>query len=386
MKFKVTEVWEHLNNSVLSDYRYIFLRGSSRSSKTISAIQYVILECIKTPKLSVTIARATQVSLRHTMLPDFKDIMESLGIWDDGVLHKQDFIYTFPNQSVIRFIGLDDSTGKLKGFKSDIIIVDEVNTVDKSSFIQLDIRCSKYIIALYNPEIPIDWWGLEYENKENGIMLHSTWKMNPFLDDRTIQAIKELIDTDPDMAKIYSEGLIVEPREKIFIQPETFSELPKNIKQKYYGIDFGFSNDECAVVEVHVDGKNLFVKQVLYEKGLTNDDLAFKLKDIGIDRNIDIVADSAEPKSIAELKRYGLNVRPVSKTSILYGIQKMKQFKLYLQEDSVDLISEFSNYKYKKDKIGNVTNQTAGKDHLLDALKYVVLQFVDKPKSKITIV
>jgi phage terminase large subunit len=210
--------------------------------------------------------------------------------------------------------------------------------------------------------------------------------MNPFLDDRTIQAIKELVDTDPDMAKIYSEGLIVEPREKIFIQPETFSELPKNIKQKYYGIDFGFSNDECAVVEVHVDGKNLFVKQVLYEKGLTNDDLAFKLKDIGIDRNIDIVADSAEPKSIAELKRYGLNVRPVSKTSILYGIQKMKQFKLYLQEDSLDLISEFSNYKYKKDKIGNVTNQTAGKDHLLDALKYVVLQFVDKPKSKITIV
>jgi phage terminase large subunit len=386
MKFQVTEVWEHINNAVEEQKRYIFLRGSSRSSKTISAIQYIVLEALKNPKINITIARATQVSLRHTILPDFKFVMESVGQWDEGVFQKQEFVYTFPNGSVVRFIGLDDSTGKLKGFKSDIILIDEVNTIDRNAFIQMDIRCSKYILALYNPEIPIDWWGLEYEEKENGTMLHSTWRMNSFLDERTIQAIKELTEIDPDMAKIYGEGLIVEPKEKIFTQPETYSELPKHIKEKYYSIDFGFSNDECAVVEVNVDGRNLYVRQIIYQLGLTNEDLAYKLKEAGIDRNVNVVADSAEPKSIEELKRAGINVRPVSKTSILYGIQKMKQFRIYVHEESVDLINEFSNFKFKKDRTGAITNTTTGKDHGLDALKYAIIQFIDKPKSKITIV
>ncbi len=385
MSIKATVVFEQIDEAVQLGKRYIFLRGSSRSSKTISALQYVVLEALKTPKTSITIARATQVSLRHTILPDFKMVMEQFEMWDDSKFHKQEFVYNFPNGSVVRFIGLDDSTGKLKGFKSDIILVDEINTIDKNAFIQLDIRCSNYIMALYNPEITINWWGLEYEKKENGVMLHSTYKMNPFLDERTIQAIEELIEMDPDMAKIYAEGQIVEPREKIFQQPEIYTELPKNIKEKYYGIDFGFSNDECAVVEVNVDGKNLYVKQIIYEKGLLNDDLAFKLKEMGIDRSVDIVAESAEPKSIQELKRNGLNVRPVSKTSVLYAIQKMKQFKIFVEEGSVDLINEFMEYKFKKDRTGTITNTPTGPDHLLDALKYVVLQFVDKPKSKITI-
>lgn len=385
MRFKVTEVWEQINEAVESEKRYIFLRGSSRSSKTISALQQIVIEAMKNPKTTITIARETQVSLRHTILPDFKFVMEEIGLWDSGTFQKQEFVYTFPNQSVIRFIGLDDSTGKLKGFKSDIILIDEVNTIEKNSFIQMDIRCSRYIMSLYNPEIPIDWWGLEYEAKDNGCMLHSTWRMNSFLDERTIQAIQELIDIDPDMAKIYGEGLIVEPREKIFTQPETYSELPRNIKEKYYSIDFGFSNDECAVVEVNVDGKNLYVKQIIYQLGLTNEDLAWKLKEAGIDRSANIVADSAEPKSIEELRRQNLNVRPVSKTSILYGIQKMKQFKIYIHEESVDLINEFANFKYKKDRTGAITNTTTGKDHGLDAIKYAVVQFLDKPKGKITI-
>lgn len=385
MKIQGTQVLEHLINAVDENKRYIFLRGSSRSSKTISAVQWLCVEALKT-KITATIARATQVSIKGTILEDFKFVMEQLDIFEEKRLNKQELVYRFANGSVVRFIGLDDSTGKLKGFKSDIILVDEINTIDKNAFIQLDIRCTKYLMALYNPEIPIDWWGLEYEQKENGCMLHSTYKMNPFLDEATIRAIEELIDTDPDMAKIYAEGLIVEPREKVFIQPETYSELPPNVKEKYYGLDFGFANDECAVVEVSVDGKNIYVKQVLYELGLTNDDLSFRLKEKGIDRTVNIVADSAEPKSIEELKRLGLNVRPVNKSSILYGIQKLKQFKILVHEESVDLLSEFSNYRFKKDRIGQITNNTTGKDHLLDALKYVVIQFLDRPKTKIKII
>jgi phage terminase large subunit len=386
MKIQATQVFEQIEEAVKDEKRYIFLRGSSRSSKTISAVQWVILQALVTKGLIVTIARATQVSIKGTILEDFKFVMNQLGMFDEKSLNKQELVYKFPNGSVVRFIGLDDSTGKLKGFKSNLILVDEINTIDRNAFIQLDIRCSMYILALYNPEIPIDWWGLEYEQKENGVMFHSTYKMNPFLDEPTIRAIEELIDTDPDMAKIYAEGLIVEPREKVFIQPELYTDLPQGIKERYYGLDFGFSNDECAVVEVWVQGKNLFVKQVLYELGLTNDDLAYRLKEIGIDRSVNVVADSAEPKSIEELRRLGLNIRPVNKSSILYGIQKLKQFKIYIHKESVDLISEFSNYRFKKDRIGQITNNTTGKDHLLDSLKYVVIQFLDKPKSKVTVI
>ncbi len=384
MKLKASELYELIQNVKNENKRYIFLRGSTRSGKTYAATQDVIVECLLN-KITLTIARSTQVSLKSTILQDFKSILESLEIFKDENLNKSELIYKFENGSIVRFIGLDDSTGKLRGLKSDIVLVDEINTIEKSQFVQLDIRTSKYLICCYNPEIPIDWWGLDYENKTNGIMIHSTWNQNPFLDEPTIQAIKDLKDVDYDLYQIYNLGLIVEPKEKIFTQPQTYDVLPSSIKSKYFGIDWGFSNDEFAMVEVNVDGKNLYIKQLIYELGLTNEDIIYKIRELGLDRSVNIVADSAEPKSIAELKRYGLNIRPVNKSSILYAIQKMKQFQIYIHQDSVDLINEFSNYKFKKDRIGNITNSTTGKDHLIDATKYVIIQFLDN-KQKLLII
>ena len=384
MKLKASELYELIQNVKNENKRYIFLRGSTRSGKTYAATQDVIVECLLN-KITLTIARSTQVSLKSTILQDFKSILESLEIFKDENLNKSELIYKFENGSIVRFIGLDDSTGKLRGLKSDIVLVDEINTIEKSQFVQLDIRTSKYLICCYNPEIPQDWWGLDYENKTNGIMIHSTWNQNPFLDEPTIQAIKDLKDVDYDLYQIYNLGLIVEPKEKIFTQPQTYDVLPSSIKSKYFGIDWGFSNDEFAMVEVNVDGKNLYIKQLIYELGLTNEDIIYKIRELGLDRSVNIVADSAEPKSIAELKRYGLNIRPVNKSSILYAIQKMKQFQIYIHQDSVDLINEFSNYKFKKDRIGNITNSTTGKDHLIDATKYVIIQFLDN-KQKLLII
>lgn len=384
MKLKASELYELIQNVKKENKRYIFLRGSTRSGKTYAATQDVIVECLLN-KITLTIARSTQVSLKSTILQDFKSILESLEIFKDENLNKSELIYKFDNGSIVRFIGLDDSTGKLRGLKSDIVLIDEINTIEKTQFVQLDIRTSKYLICCYNPEIPQDWWGLDYENKTNGIMIHSTWNQNPFLDEPTIQAIKDLKDVDYDLYQIYNLGLIVEPKEKIFTQPQTYDVLPNTIKSKYFGIDWGFSNDEFAMVEVNVDGKNLYIKQLIYELGLTNEDIIYKIRELGLDRSINIVADSAEPKSIAELKRYGLNIRPVNKSSILYAIQKMKQFQIYIHQDSVDLINEFSNYKFKKDRIGNITNSTTGKDHLIDATKYVIIQFLDN-KQKLLII
>lgn len=388
MKLKANVLFEEVSEKIKEGKRYISLRGSSRSGKTVCAIQTVILHCLVTPKSTITIARETQVSIKNTIFIDFKEQMEALQIWDDSRYNKVEMMYRFTNGSIIRFIGLDDTTGKLRGMKSDICLIDEVNTISMSSFVQLDIRTAQYILMCYNPEIPTDWWGLEYESKENGCVLISTWRDNVFLDQRIIDSINSLKETDHDLWLIYSEGQIVPPREVVYQKPQIYEDEPQGIRQTYYGLDFGFARDVCAVVEVKVRDKELFVKEILYEAGLTNEDLTFVLKDKGITRMENIVADSSEPKSIAELNRNGLNVRGVKKGagSVLFGIQKLRQFKINVHKDSHNLITEFTNYRYKKDRQGRITNQTEGDDHALDALRYVVSEFLDSKQSKFTFV
>ena len=381
MKIQANELFEKVSEKIQEGKRYISLRGSSRSGKTVCALQTIILECLTKQDTTVTIARETQVSIKNTIFIDFKEQMESLQIWDDSRYNKVEMVYRFTNGSVVRFIGLDDTTGKLRGMKSNICLIDEVNTVSMSSFVQLDIRTSEYILMCYNPEIPTDWWGLDYEKKENGCVLISTWRDNVFLDQRIIDSINSLKESDYDLWLIYSEGQIVPPREVVYVQPHIYDEEPQGIKYTYYGLDF--ARDVCAVVEVKARDKELFVKELVYEAGLTNEDLAFLLKDKDITRMDNIVADSSEPKSITELNRMGLNVRGVKKGagSVLFGIQKLRQFKIHVHKDSHNLINEFTNYRYKKDRQGRITNQTEGDDHALDALRYVVSEFLNtKPK------
>ena len=386
MKIQATELFEQIDEQVKAGKRYIFLRGSSRSGKTVSGLQYLIVEALSTPNLTITIARETQVSIKNTILIDLKDILESLDLWVEKKYNKVEMVFHFDNGSIIRFVGLDDSTGKLRGMKSDIVFIDEINTITQSSFVQLDIRTSKYVLGAYNPEIPTDWFGLDYEKKENGCVLVSTWRQNPFLDQRIIDSIQSLKETDYDLWLIYSESQIVPPREVIFQKPTIYEELPQGVKYTYYGLDWGFSQDPAAVIEVKVKDKELYIKELVYQAGLTNEDLVYLMKDIGLGKSNDIVADSAEPKSIEEVNRMGFRLRGVKKDSILYGIQKMRQYKIFVHKDSFNLISEFDNYRYKKDRSGRITNQTQGMDHGIDSVRYVVTEFLSTPQKKFTIV
>jgi phage terminase large subunit len=389
MKLQANELFERIREKIQEGKRYIFLRGSSRSGKTRAAVQTLILEALVNPSTTITIARETQVSIKNTILVDFQDEMMKLDLWEDKSYNKVDMVYRFHNSSVVRFIGLDDKTGKLRGMKSDIVMVDEVNTIEMNSFVQLDIRCEKYILTAYNPEIPTDWWGLDYEQKDNGCVLISTWRDNAFLEQRIIDSINSLRETDMDLWLIYSESQIVPPREIVYQKPEIYDEEPQGIKYTYFGIDFGFSSDPCAAIQVKVKDKELYVRELIYQQGLTNDDLLHIIRnECNLDRTHDIVADSAEPKSIEELNRGGLKVRGVSKgaNSVLFGIQKVRQHKIFVHRDSHNLIQEFDNYRYKKDRSGRVTNQTQGMDHLLDALRYVVAEFIDNKPKKFAII
>lgn len=389
MKIKANELFAQIQQKIDQGVRYLFLRGSSRSGKTIAALQTLVVTALSKPKTTITIARETQSSIKNTILVDFKEVMEQLEIWVDGRYNKVDMVYRFDNESLIRFIGLDDTTGKLRGMRSDIVMIDEINTISVSSFVQLDIRTTQYIMGAYNPEIPIDWWGLDYEKKDNGCVLVSTWRDNAFLEQRIIDSIQSLKETDYDMWMIYSESKIIPPREMVFQRPLQYEGEPENIKQTYYGLDFGFATDVCAFVQVQVNANEIYCKELIYKGGLTNQDLLHLMKEHGITRSSDVVADSAEPKSIVELNRGGLSVRGVKKgqDSVLYGIQKMRQYKIYLHKDSSNLIQEFDTYRYRKDRSGRITNQTEGYgDHLIDSIRYVVSEFIDNKTKKFTFV
>jgi phage terminase large subunit len=171
----------------------------------------------------------------------------------------------------------------------------------------------------------------------------------------------------------------------VFQKPQTYEELPQGIKYTYYGVDWGFSNDPAAVIEVKVKDKELYLKQLVYEVGLTNEDLSYLMRDKGLGKAQDIVADSSEPKSIEELNRQGFKIKGVKDKSILFGIQKMRQYKIFIHKDSFNLIEEFDNYRYKKDRSGRITNQTQGADHGIDSVRYVVSEFIDNTPKKFVI-
>lgn len=389
MRIQATKIFQDIAEAVENQKRYIFLRGSSRSSKTISALQYLIVEALTTPNISITIARSTQVSLKNTIMVDFKSIMEGMDILHQGRLNKVDMTYTYTNGSIIRFVGLDDTTGRLRGLKSTMVMVDEVNTIDRDSWVQLDIRCERYMIACYNPEVEEDSWIFDYEKKDNGCLYKSSFLDNPFISPEIAQSLRDLKDLDPDLYKIYALGELVPPREKIYQQPQTFTGTPQNIKATYIGLDFGYSSDECGVIRVDVDGDGIiYATELLYEVGLTNQDLMYKLRELGIDRGYEIVADSSEPKSIEEIRRGGFRIRGVKKGdgSVLYGIQKTRTRKIMVNQISKNLISEFQGYRFKRDRQGRLTNVPEGRDHLLDPLRYIIMEFVDKPNVRYSFV
>jgi len=154
-------------------------------------------------------------------------------------------------------------------------------------------------------------------------------------------------------------------------------------------LDFGYSSDECGVIRVDVDGDGiLYATELLYEVGLTNQDLMYKLRELGIDKNYEIVADSSEPKSIEEIRRGGFRIRGVKKGdgSVLYGIQKTRTRKILVNQISKNLISEFQGYRFKRDRQQRLTNIPEGKDHLLDPLRYIIMEFVDKPNVRYSFV
>lgn len=357
------------------------MQGSSRSGKTYNIMIWLVAMAVKN-KLTISIVRRTLPSIKMTVLRDFKDIMIRLKIYNDRKFNKSEMVYTFPNGSIIEFFSVDNEQ-KIRGAKRDILFCNEANELDFDKWTQLMLRTTMFKIIDYNPSFSESHWIHRIVNQNKDTAFHiTTYNDNPYLEDEVIKAIESLKDTDPNLWKVYGLGVMGEIEGLIFHFKEV-KEVPEYAKKKHYrGIDFGYTNDPTAIVDVYVHDKTIYIEEIAYRTHMLTSDIISELKD---DTTIDVISESADPRLVDEIYNAGINIYPVTKfpDSINAGIAKMKEFKLCVTERSINVQKEFKNYIYQRDKEGNFINKPIDKfNHAIDAIRYVVLERVINTNEK----
>lgn len=373
MDIKVTPVFETIWDN---DARIAVLQGGTRSSKTYSIVQYLIIKALESPK-KITIVRKALATINKTVGEDFLEIMREMNLYSKDHHNKSDNVYRFPNGSIIDFLGCDDPQ-KLRGNKRDILYCNEANELSWEDFFQLLMRTSGNIYLDFNPSDDYHWIYDNLLTRDDVKLLKSTYKDNPFLSDIQVKEIERLRDTDEDYWRVYGLGERGKSKATIFTFLE--AEVPESAKFLSYGMDFGFTNDPTTLVAVYGDDHSLYAKELIYETGLTNRDISEKMKALGVDRRAEIFADSAEPKSIEELYRMGWNIKPTKKgaDSINAGIDVLKRYKLHITGHN--FVKEMRNYKWVEDKNGKLLNKPIDAfNHAIDAFRYATYNKLTRP-------
>lgn len=342
--------------------------GGTRSGKTYAILQWLIVRALQ-ETLDVTIVRRTVPSLKRSVIKDFKDILTTLGIWETERYNISDRIFTFGNGSTLSFINTDDPE-KLRGVKSDVLFIDEASEIDEESYFQLSIRCQGSIVLAYNPTVSPYHWLREMDDCERFV---TTYKDNPYLPMEMVKAIEDLEHKNPKYWAIYGKGEFA-PNDKSIFTFQIVDEQPIE-ELVAMGLDFGFSNDPTAMVAVHKKGDMLYVRELLYEKGMVTKDIIDFLDKINVG-NTEIWADSAEPRLIEEIYRAGFNIKPVKKgpDSIRFGIGVLQNYGICVDRKSQNLINELYSYEWAVDKYGiQLDKPQGGLDHLIDGLRYVAM-------------
>ena len=364
-----------LQKNLNANTRIVVNQGGTRSSKTYSLAQLIILKALQEQGKVYTICRKTLPALKGTAYKDFFNILEEHNLYNPDKHNKSELTYKL-NNNEIEFISVD-MPQKIRGRKRHILWLNEANEFRFEDWVQLSLRTTENIYLDFNPSDPYSWIYDKVMNREDCTFIKSTYLDNPFLPDETIKEIERLKDLDSNYWKIYGLGDMAQPTETIFRQFEICNSVPNESELIAIGMDFGYSNDPTAIVEVFKLNDNLYINELVYSKGLTNQDIAQRLRELDITRQTEIIADSAEPKSIEELHRQNFNVKGAKKgaDSINMGIDVLRRFKLHITKNSTNALNEFKYYKWLTDKNGHIVNKPATnqQDHLIDAVRYVAL-------------
>jgi len=368
LDIKATNVFERTNEALNNtDIRFIVEQGGSRSSKSYSICQLLIIYCLTNPNKIVSIVRKTFPSLKGSIMRDLFEVMNVFGVYNKNKHNKTDSVYTFDNGSIIEFFSSDDEQ-KLRGRKRDILFVNEANDISFEEFTQLNIRTTDKLIFDFNPSDNFSWL-YDLISREDSILIKSTYKDNPFLGENQIKEIENLINYDESYYRVYCLGERGTGKTTIYTHWKYIDSFPET-KQRIYGLDFGFSH-ACALIECNFNDDSVYVRELIYKSGLTSDDLINEIKLLGINNHDEIIADSARPEMIEDIRRAGYNIKPAIK-NVLEGIDSVKSIKLFIEKTSLNLIKELSSYKWKT-KGDIVLNEPVKLwDDAADATRYAI--------------
>ena len=366
MKIKATSVFEDNFEALNGDKRFVVNQGGSRSSKTYSLCQLFITHCLTEPKQRVSIVRKTFPALRNTVMVDFLEVLNELGIYSKSAHNMTNNTYTFPNGSQVAFFSTDDEQ-KLRGRKHSIVWANEANELLHEEFMQLNMRCEGKFFVDYNPSDPTSW--IYDLPKEDTTIIKSTYKDNPFLPESIIRQIENLKYTDEALYQIYALGERARSRSNIYANWTFTKDRPQRFREYVYGLDFGY-NHPTALVRVYWHEDEIYIEPVLYQSYLTTSDLIDKFKELGISENAEVQADYARPEIIAELRNAGYNVNNASK-EVKQGINYVKMFRVFAKDDE-NLVKEYNNYMWKKVKDLITDEPIKLHDDAMDAIRYAV--------------
>ena len=357
--------------------------GSTAAGKTIGIVSILIdkAQRDKTPVLTSIVSESFP-HLKRGAMRDFLNIMKEQGYFKDKRWNKSDYVYTFETGSRIEFFSADQSS-KVRGPRRGRLFINEANNIPFETFEQLEVRTSDLIFIDFNP-VSEFWYYTELKPARGDEIdeLTLTYKDNEGLPESVVKSI-EARRGRANWWRVFGLGLLGEAENRIYNNWQIIDDIPPEARLECYGLDFGYSLDPTAIVAIYYKDGGYILDEITYQTGLKNSRIAEILQE---QRERPIIADSAEPKSIDEIKSYGVDIQPCEKGagSVLYGIKVVQDQKISVTKRSINLIKEYRNYLWQKDKkTGRIKDPRTPEgilDHLMDAVRYGIVYL--KPNYK----
>lgn len=347
------------------------VQGGTSASKTISILQILIdkSQSDKTPKLT-SVMSESMPHLKRGAMRDFLNIMQEHGYFKDERWNKTDFIYTFETGSKMEFFSLD-MPHKVRGPRRHRGFINEANNNSKETFDQIEVRTEEELWLDWNPTAPFWFHDDGLENNPDVDFIILTYKDNEGLPASIVTSIEQR-RSNKNWWAVYGEGKLGEVEGKIYTNWRIIDDLPFEARLERRGLDFGYSNDPAAIPALYYHNGGYILDEELYRKGMSNKDIADTINNLPRPQTL-VGADAAEPKSIDELKLYGINVVAAEKGqgSVNQGIQYVQDQQISVTKRSVNLIKEYRSYMWKTDREGRILNVPEDmNNHLMDAIRY----------------
>jgi phage terminase large subunit len=363
--------------------RIKIIQGGTSAGKTFGILPILISKAAKRPLMEISVVAESIPHLRRGALKDFLSMMKSGFRYVDKRFNKSLLRYDFDNGSYIEFFSADDSS-KLRGARRDILYINECNNIEFEAYNELAIRTKREIYLDFNPANEF-WVHTELKNEPDTDFVVLTYKDNEALDKGIVREIeknrlKGLTSSYwANWWNVYGLGEMGSLQGVVFSNWKQIDTIPTEARLLGYGVDFGYTADPTSIIEVYNYNGQRILNEICYQTGLVNTEIAKKLQ-----KNIIAYADSAEPKSIEEIRRTGQLIKGVTKglDSVNFGIQIMQSQEYLVTSQSTNLIKELRSYCWDKDRSGKQINKPiANFNHAIDAVRYHEMESLGKGKN-----